>query len=333
MISVAGRNVTSSIKLKSDKASFKLSVKGAVPQGITQTISLSGKKFVNKKKTFSANSENPTVNLGNLIFGDINNDEKVDLKDLSLFIKLAKELDNKADINLDGTVNSVDYSALLTGLLNQGAIGDISQEGRLSLVLTTESATLDEEFTVDILADGGQKSADGVDVLLSFDPAVISLVQINETKAFKDYFQMQELEGLVKITALADKDNPAEGTNVVASLTFKAFQEGETKIEFSLNEDDTTDSNITGRFTGRDVLTTVDNLRLNITADGITATTETVGVKGTSLARIIFLGILIIGGAVVLFFLGLYIKRNYLDAKKEEIFVPDEVPMDKPPAK
>ncbi|MCH7730794.1 hypothetical protein IID21_04765, partial [Patescibacteria group bacterium] len=236
-----------------------------------------------------------------------------------LFIKLAKELDNKADINLDGTVNSVDYSALLTGLLNQGAIGNISQEGRLSLVLTTESATLDEEFIVDILADGGQKSADGVDVLLSFDPAVISLVQINETKAFKDYFQMQELEGLVKITALADKDNPAEGTNVVASLTFKAFQEGETKIEFSLNEDDTTDSNITGRFTGRDVLTTVDNLRLNITADGITATTETVGVKGTSLARIIFLGILIIGGAVVLFFLGLYIKRNYLDAKKEEI--------------
>ena len=116
---------------------------------------------------------------------------------------------------------------------------------------------------------------------------------------------------------MADKDEPVVGINVVASLIFEALQEGESRIEFSLGEGDTIESNIASRLSGQDTLSTVDNILLNVTPDGISAITETVNAKGSSLARTIFLGILILGSAIVLLLLGLYIQRNYLDANKQ----------------
>ena len=250
---------------------------------------------------------------------------------MQIFNKSLQNTDQQGDINIDGIVNSLDYSTLLTGLLNEGGINNISEDGRLILALNSESAAAGEEFTVDLIADVGENSADGVDIVLSYDPTMVSLVQVNETKAFTNYTKSQELEGLLRLTALADKDEPVVGINVVASLIFEALQEGESRIEFSLGEGDTIESNIASRLSGQDTLSTVDNLLLNVTPDGISAITETVNAKGSSLARTIFLGILILGSAVVLLLLGLYIKRNYLDANKQEVFVPDEVPMDKPP--
>ena len=330
-LSVQDSKVSTDIKLAKGKSSYNLSVKGALPQGIQKSLLIKGKNFIDKVVNFVASSENPVVSLGNLKFGDINNDNKVDSKDLALFNKSLQNTDQQGDINIDGIVNSLDYSALLTGLLNEGGINNISEDGRLILALNSESAAAGEEFTVDLIADVGENSADGVDIVLSYDPTMVSLVQVNETKAFTNYTKSQELEGLLRLTALADKDEPVVGINVVASLIFEALQEGESRIEFSLGEGDTIESNIASRLSGQDTLSTVDNLLLNVTPDGISAITETVNAKGSSLARTIFLGILILGSAVVLLLLGLYIKRNYLDANKQEVFVPDEVPMDKPP--
>lgn len=330
-LSVQDSAIKADIKLTGDKSSYNLAVNGSVPQGIQKTLSISGRNFVNKTINFVANSENPTVGLGNLKFGDINNDNTVSNKDLGLFQGSLRNIDTSGDINIDGTVNSLDYSALLTGLMNEGKINSISEDGKLFLALNSSSAVAGEEFTVDLMADVGEKQADGVDIVLSYDPAMISLVQVSETTAFADYTKSQELDGLLRITALADKDDPVVGINAIASLIFVALRDGESRIEFSLGEDDTTESNIASRLSGQDSLATVDNLLLNVTPDGISAITETVNAKGSSLARTVFLGILILGSGLVIFLLGVYIKRNYLDANKQEVFVPDEVPMDKPP--
>ena len=330
-LSVQGSGVSQDIKLRSDKSSYELSVKGSLPQGITKTLSLAGKNFIDKRKNFIANSDKPSVSLGDLVFGDFDGNQKVNSNDLSLFNKYAKDVDTKGDLNVDNAVNALDFSALLTGLLNNGKIEGVGQDGRLSLKLTTESAKMGEEFTVDVLADTGEKAEDGVDAVISFDTSKLSLSQLNKTNAFKDYTQIQEFEGLVRITALADKDKPISGTNVIATLTFEALSEGETKVEFSLADKGTTESNIASRFSGQDMLASVDNLILDITSDGITGTAETVNAKGSGLSKTIFFGVLILGTAIVLFLLGLFIKRKYLEANKEEVFMPEEVPMDKPP--
>ena len=119
-LSVQDSKASIDIKLAKGKSSYNLSVKGALPQGIQKSLLIKGKNFIDKAVNFVASSENPVVSLGNLKFGDINNDNKVDSKDLALFNKSLQNTDQQGDINIDGIVNSLDYSIVLKNLGKKG---------------------------------------------------------------------------------------------------------------------------------------------------------------------------------------------------------------------
>jgi hypothetical protein len=166
---------------------------------------------------------------------------------------------------------------LLTGLINKGKVEKSGGDTNLSFFITAKGSGLGKDFTVDILADTPNTSSDGVDILLTYDPSMIYLKKIMKSAAYSEFPFLLGSDGKIQITALARKDEPNTGLNVVATLVFEAMKEGETKIDYTVREPFTTDSNIAGRLTGSDILTAVDSLNLDIGPDDIVSTIERVG--------------------------------------------------------
>lgn len=276
LLKVKGTKISKKIQVSSSSSSFTIPTKDALHQGQKYTLVFSGKKFVDKKIAFKASTPTTTVSVGNLVFGDIDGSEKVNSKDLSLLSTYMVEADRRADLKLDQAINALDYSVLLTGLINKGKVEKRGGDTNLSFFITAKGSGLEKDFTVDILADTPGVSSDGVDILLTYDTSMVYLKKVMKSSAYSEFPFLLGSDGKVQITALARKDEPNTGLNVVATLIFEAIKEGDTKIEYTVREPLTTDSNIAGRLSGSDILTTVDSLNLDIGSDDIVSTIERV---------------------------------------------------------
>ena len=91
---------------------------GLLQQNKSYVLKITGDKILSKSVKFKASTYKPTVKVGSIFLGDIDGNNKIDKSDISLM--LSNFLDTKSDLNIDGLVNSLDYSIVLK---NQGKKG------------------------------------------------------------------------------------------------------------------------------------------------------------------------------------------------------------------
>lgn len=105
----------------------------------------------------------------------------------------------------------------------------------------------------------------GVDVVLTFDPKLVTIVRISgNNEIFNQIIinKQKEKEGKIKITAY-QPTKTLQGEQVLADLTFRILEKKQTilKIEF-LGPEIATDSNLVSQNSGKDILREVNFLNL-----------------------------------------------------------------------
>lgn len=104
-----GKNVK---KLEIKKTQFRV--------GDKLTIRVGGNKTLVKKITFKIKSSKITVNVGNLVLGDVNMDNIVSAKDATALIESIADQTADSDLNADGTANSLDWAIFIANFGKKG---------------------------------------------------------------------------------------------------------------------------------------------------------------------------------------------------------------------
>ncbi|MCH7478080.1 MAG: dockerin type I repeat-containing protein [SAR324 cluster bacterium] len=84
------------------------------------TILIGGNKTLVKKFQLRPKKETVTIKVGQLFFGDINGDNKINSVDKTLLLESISNQIDQGDLNFDGVSNSLDWAILLA---NFGKIG------------------------------------------------------------------------------------------------------------------------------------------------------------------------------------------------------------------
>lgn len=141
--------------------------------------------------------------------------------------------------------------------------------GTLKLSPTNQSVSVDEEFTVEVLLDTRGEEVYGVDInSLNFDPSVLQVVDADsdvEGTQIEPGILMPNAvlnsvdneEGSITFSQLADFSTPYAGSGILATITFKATGEGSSDVSFDFVLGDGTDANIAS--INGDILSSVGN--------------------------------------------------------------------------
>jgi hypothetical protein len=140
------------------------------------------------------------------------------------------------------------------------------KEGVIKITLKENQKIVPNKDIDAIISFNSPKEAiAGVDVILNFDPKLISFENISENKKIFDQIivnTQKQKEGRIKITAYQPK-SILKGEQVLANLTFKLLEKNQAgiKIEF-LGPDVVTDSNLVSQANQKDILGKVESLIL-----------------------------------------------------------------------
>lgn len=129
-----------------------------------------------------------------------------------------------------------------------------------SLVLSPVSGKMEfvkgMEVPVGIILDTAGKSVDGVDVVVSFDPAKAQVIggKVNATNLFQEVplNKVDNVKGKIKFSALTFDPKPLTG--VVGTFSFRPVSSGEVNFQIDFTPGATTDSNIAEHGRATDVL-------------------------------------------------------------------------------
>ncbi len=123
------------------------------------------------------------------------------------------------------------------------------------------------DVTVTVELDTAGAQTDGTDVILSYDPTVLSIAQTDITngKIYADYpgNSVDSAAGKISVSGIASVSEAYTGKGTFASLKFKVSSTaaaGATTLKFDYNpanKTNTTDSNVVERGTIADVLSSV----------------------------------------------------------------------------
>lgn len=182
---------------------------------------------------------------------------------------------------------------------------------------------VDDEFLVGVLINSNDQLV-GADAKINFDPQILEVTSIDDGDVFDRMALKSVSEGRIVITGLADEGEKFKGLGRLALIHFKAKDAGEAVLEVEFNVGSTTDSNLSS-VEVKDTLSNVDTGKF--VAGGMLE-------RGAASARRGFLRILplliflILLGAAA--FLG-YRWWKDQQGRPKNIFIPGEVPMDRPP--
>jgi hypothetical protein len=84
------------------------------------TIRVGGNKTLVKKITLKIKSSQQSVNVGNLVLGDMNMDNVISAKDATALIKSIADQTADSDLNADGSTNSLDWAIFLANVGKRG---------------------------------------------------------------------------------------------------------------------------------------------------------------------------------------------------------------------
>ncbi len=130
---------------------------------------------------------------------------------------------------------------------------------------------IDETIKVDVHMDVSGAAADGLDLVIKYDPTALEVVNAQAPmvlgQAFPNYpDNSADLEsGLITVSAVSTPDSPGfSGQTVLGSISFKAKKLGNTSLTLDYTKGSTKDSNIVETTTGDDILNKVTNLDIKI---------------------------------------------------------------------
>ncbi len=197
-----------------------------------------------------------------------------------------------------------------------------------SLLLNPPFGNVEEgkDLSLDIVLKAKNELVDGVDILLTFDVNVLKVKEVKNGAFFREYPIRKEDSGQLKITALSPKEGllvPDEV--VVSSVIFEILDTGETKVNLSFVNGSTTDSNVTLHATSVDSLTEVKNGNYSVVATPEKVAQAKQKKAQTGLDPLPFFLLIVILGGVGGWY---YLKKR---KPKEEVFVPEPFPLDRPP--
>lgn len=140
-------------------------------------------------------------------------------------------------------------------------------EAKISLV-SKEAVSVGEKFPLQVRVFTGGKPADGVDVILKYDPNAIEVNRDDITTGgiFSDYPLIDVSQrGLIKISAIDVSGRSSfNGLGVLATINFSAKKEGPTSVTVEFTKDSTTDSNVIEVKKASDMLGGVENASFTV---------------------------------------------------------------------
>jgi hypothetical protein len=200
---------------------------------------------------------------------------------------------------------------------------EVERTGSIILEPAFQELKVDEDFKVAVILNSEQPLV-GADVVIKFDPEALKVISIDEGDAFALTPLKVENDNFIKITGVSEGKDPFSGNSVLATIQFKAKSAAETKLEIDFAETSTTDSNFTtSKVT--DVLGTVEAGNYKI---GTPVQRGLAGVRKLIVTLFPFALFLVILGIVG--FLGYRWWKRYQNEPKD-VFIPEHVPLDKPP--
>jgi len=144
----------------------------------------------------------------------------------------------------------------------------IKEEGTIKIILEENQKIVSKKnLNAKIIFNSPHQPIGGMDVILNFDPKIVSVVDISENKKiFRQIITntQKQKEGEIKITAY-QPTGVLMGEETLASLTFQLLKETPTSIKIKfLGPEVVTDSNLVSQTTQKDILREVENLNLNL---------------------------------------------------------------------
>jgi len=220
---------------------------------------------------------------------DINNDNQVDIADAAKLIDLINKNDAKDyDFNLDNTVDQEDVSVIqnyiislpknlydinndnqvdimdltkLIDIINKGETVDIgSSKPHLYFSSDTNTCSTTQPCVVTIKVDSGPQKIDGVDILMEYDPSILTLLSAEKSNSF--VFNNVDGDCSVikqtgKFIATCYPNNGLDSLQVngaLMDLTFIGKKEATTNLSFTCTDGSTLDSNIVTLSNKQDII-------------------------------------------------------------------------------
>jgi len=143
-----------------------------------------------------------------------------------------------------------------------------TKKGMIKIALEeNQKITPQKNLKAKIMFSSYEETVGGVDLILNFDPNLISIVDVIGNKdIFKQTIvnTQKQKEGEIKITA-RQPTQVLKGEETLAYLTFKLLKESSASIKIKfLGPEVVTDSNLVSQVTQKDILEKVENLNLNL---------------------------------------------------------------------
>lgn len=138
--------------------------------------------------------------------------------------------------------------------------------GSLQLTSLKNQYKLGDKILVRAILDSGGNPVEGADLILRFDPKVLSLSKgdVKSGKIFPTYplIEVEREKGMVWISGTST-ENSFNGIGIMAELNFSAKSAGKTTVSLEFKKGDTRDSNMVDS-KGKDILEKVQNLEVEI---------------------------------------------------------------------
>lgn len=182
-----------------------------------------------------------------------------------------------------------------------------------SLSPASGSFSQSASFDVSILLNSNGAKIDGIDAQLTFDPAALEILSINQTTLFPTYpvKTSDNSAGTITVSAVANPGEPIATSTptALASIRVKPRKAGSASVNYVFVKGSTTDSNVVENATNLDILTSVNNANFSIVASGPGAPP---GSGQLPSAGVIENTLLLLGGGLSLIFFGSWSLRKKL---------------------
>lgn len=181
-----------------------------------------------------------------------------------------------------------------------------------------------QEFTVDVLISSGTPSV-GADVKIDYDDRVIEVVSIDVGEAYDLLPAKSAKDGTIILMGIMEREGGLFlGTERIATLHLKTIDAGDTSLNVQFNDGGTTDSNITSI----EVKDTLEKVDQGVFVVGSPFERSLSAAKRFALRFLpVFIFLLVLG-------ISAYVGYRWWkkqQARPKNVFIPREVPLDKPP--
>lgn len=147
------------------------------------------------------------------------------------------------------------------------------RSSQLSLVPDKKNYKTGETVTVDVKLFTGGYTTDSTDLVVKYDPAFLQAPSNNFAEVGQIYseypaVQVDAKNGMVGISGITLPGKSGfSGVGTFAKLNFKALKDGQTQLSIDYQPDSTADSNVVLAGSTKDVLGSVQNVDINISAN------------------------------------------------------------------